>query len=1224
MYTRLPSLLASGRHFRRLMGVALGAGLLLGATSAAQAQTVYGLGTSTAGPTIGGQGLITINLTTGLTNTFAPTPITYVTSGGVPTTGLPLVGMDFRPATGVLYGLGYNGAGQAQLYTIDPATGFTTAVAPQFALALGGPTDRIGFDFNPQADRIRVVSTTGANFRLVPTTSAIAATDGPLAYAATDTNAGTTPRVGTGAYTNSVTGAAPLNTLLYDLDELNNDLQNNGFLTTQNPPNSGTLNTVGPLRLNNPAIGVGSARGFDLDIYFNPTTGQNVAYLEEVNNVGGSNLYTLNLETGLATLVGNTIPQQANFEIRDIAAVPSATLTTSGQLLYAVSGGQLVSFLSDSPSLLRSTVALGSLNAGETLAGLDFRPATGELYALGYDPATTNTRLYTVNVTTGALTPIGTGPVQLPLGGASDRIGFDFNPTVDRIRVVSTNRADYRLVPTTGAVAATDGTLTAGPVISAAAYTNNQSSSNSTTLYDYDATNANLYIQNPPNNGTLVLVGPSGLTVPTTPRGADFDIYNIPSTTTNTAYLSVNSGASLNDQLFTVDLASGAATPKGTIGNGGDVSGLAAFISAGTLLTWNGSVSTDWLTAANWTPAQVPTANNDVVIPSGTPNQPTISASNGTGKQARNITLNSGAVLTLADNGVLLIGGNFTNNSGSVAALGAQGNGRVVLTGASPHTLAGTLTTFPILNVSAATTLAGPVSISKGLQLASNLTSTGQTLTLLSSAAGTAYVANSGGTIVGNVTVQRYIDPSANAGVGYRHYSSPVSGNTVADFATAGYSPEVSQAAAYNSAADPTQVSITPFPTIFKYNEGRVITDVPANGSRDFDRGYEVPASTAEALETARGYTVNISAAALVDFTGTANNGATPISVSGLTRGSLPQSGWHLRGNPFPSPLDWQRMVTNGRLSGVDNALYVFKSSGQYTGSYASYINGVATNGGSNSLPVGQGFFVRTSAPGTSGSLTFTNAERDTATTAQFQRGTADTRPQLALSLSNATARTQMLAYFEQGATAAFDRAFDATALPNANGLQLATEAGAELLAINGQGALTGADVLLPLQLAVPAAGTYSLAVDHLAHLPAAYHAYLRDALTGTFTDLAATPALALNLAPGTAPAGRFALLFTPQARVLANAPAALAQLASLYPNPAHGAATLRLPLALRGSQATAVSLVDNLGRTVQRHTLPAGAGEALELPLAGLAPGVYSVLARTPAGIVAKRLVVQ
>jgi hypothetical protein len=105
---------------------------------------------------------------------------------------------------------------------------------------------------------------------------------------------------------------------------------------------------------------------------------------------------------------------------------------------------------------------------------------------------------------------------------------------------------------------------------------------------------------------------------------------------------------------------------------------------------------------------------------------------------------------------------------------------------------------------------------------------------------------------------------------------------------------------------------------------------------------------------------------------------------------------------------------------------------------------------------------------------------------------------------------------------------------------------------------------------------------------------------------------------------GHYAVLFTTQARVLASAPAALARLATLYPNPARGSATLLLPVALRGQQATAVSVVDNVGRTVLTHTLAADTTEALELPLAGLAPGVYSVLARTAAGLIVKKLVVE
>jgi hypothetical protein len=409
---------------------------------------------------------------------------------------------------------------------------------------------------------------------------------------------------------------------------------------------------------------------------------------------------------------------------------------------------------------------------------------------------------------------------------------------------------------------------------------------------------------------------------------------------------------------------------------------------------------------------------------------------------------------------------------------------------------------------------------------------------------------------------------------------------------------------------------------VYGYNESRV-TASGNPGSQDFDQGFYSPAATSEALEVTRGYTVNISGQAKVDFVGTLNNGTLP--VTGLARGSQTQSGWHLRGNPYPSPLDWASLVNNGRATNLENALYVFKSSGQYSGTYTTYVNGQSTNSGTNVLPLGQGFLVRTVA-GQTGSITFSNADRvTTPNPTPFQRGTADTRPQLTLALGNATTRTQAVVYFEQGATAGFDRAFDAHALPAPNGLTLTSEsAAAEPLAINGQAALSGADVLVPLRIASRTAGTYTLAVDELQNFPSNYRAYLRDALTGAYTDLTTKPALTLTLAPDGAAGGRYAVLFTTQARVLATAPAALAQLASVYPNPAHGTATLLLPRALRGTQVTAVSVVDNTGRVVLSRTLAAGTNETLELPIANLNAGVYSVLARTAVGLVAKRLVVQ
>jgi hypothetical protein len=153
--------------------------------------------------------------------------------------------------------------------------------------------------------------------------------------------------------------------------------------------------------------------------------------------------------------------------------------------------------------------AITGLQVGESILGIDIRPATGQLYALG-----SSSRLYTINMSSGAAAVVGTGPFATLLSGTS--FGFDFNPTVDRIRVVSNTGQNLRLDPNTGSIAAVDGTLNPGtPSVSAAAYTNNFAGATTTTLYVVDATTDKLYMQIPPNNGTLVEVGPLGINIET-------------------------------------------------------------------------------------------------------------------------------------------------------------------------------------------------------------------------------------------------------------------------------------------------------------------------------------------------------------------------------------------------------------------------------------------------------------------------------------------------------------------------------------------------------------------------------------------------------------------------------------------------------------------------------------------------------------------------------------
>src|SRR6266511_5155859 len=93
-------------------------------------------------------------------------------------------------------------------------------------------------DFNPVADRLRVMGSDGTILR-VNVDDGKATVDGSHKYKEGDANAGKTPKVVAGAYINSAKGAKA--TSLYNIDAAT------GALVAQAPPNDGVLNTVGSL-----------------------------------------------------------------------------------------------------------------------------------------------------------------------------------------------------------------------------------------------------------------------------------------------------------------------------------------------------------------------------------------------------------------------------------------------------------------------------------------------------------------------------------------------------------------------------------------------------------------------------------------------------------------------------------------------------------------------------------------------------------------------------------------------------------------------------------------------------------------------------------------------------------------------------------------------------------------------------------------------------------------
>ncbi|RZK52174.1 MAG: T9SS type A sorting domain-containing protein, partial [Hymenobacter sp.] len=212
--------------------------------------------------------------------------------------------------------------------------------------------------------------------------------------------------------------------------------------------------------------------------------------------------------------------------------------------------------------------------------------------------------------------------------------------------------------------------------------------------------------------------------------------------------------------------------------------------------------------------------------------------------------------------------------------------------------------------------------------------------------------------------------------------------------------------------------------------------------------------------------------------------------------------------------------------------------------------------------------------------------------------------------------------YFAAGATAAFETQYDATKLPNATGLDLASLAGPTSLAINGLPPLAAADVVVPLAVRVPQAGSFAFEIADLTNLNATT-VYLRDGLLGTQQVLAVGGRYAFTLATATAGTGRFSLVLRP-GTALATLPALDAASVSVYPNPAHGRFVVVLP-PLAGQRAVRATLLNALGQVVSSRSIAlTAAGATAEFAVPALAAGVYTLRLQANNQLCTKRLVLE
>lgn len=409
-----------------------------------------------------------------------------------------ILSIDFRPHTGELYGL----SNLNKIYVINVTSGVARAIGPAFTPAL--ETLIASIDFNPAADKIRLVTATGQNLRINPENGQVISTDTP-----------TPINISAIAYDKNIAGTNT--TTLFDLDLVAKKLYK------QIPPNNGTLQEVGNLGLD-----LGTNVSFDIS-----PDGTNALAVGRTPE--GARLFTIDLTTGKAKLVGKFA---STVNIQSIA-IPT------NPVAYAVEGNNFIVFnptITNTPTIKPIT----GLLTGETIVGLDIRPFNGQIFAVS-----SSSRLYAVDAATAAFTFVA--PISPVLIGT--KFGVNFNPALDYLSLISNNGQNLSITLIGGVIANSPVPNTAN--ISAIAYNNNFVNAAATSLFGIDATSDKLY-SIVPTTGVLTEIGE--LKVDATAVNG-FDIISTNSANTAYAILTVTG----KQKTYTINLTTGVATLTGEI-----------------------------------------------------------------------------------------------------------------------------------------------------------------------------------------------------------------------------------------------------------------------------------------------------------------------------------------------------------------------------------------------------------------------------------------------------------------------------------------------------------------------------------------------------------------------------------------------------------------------------------------------------------------------------------
>ncbi|SKB33322.1 Galactose binding lectin domain-containing protein [Salegentibacter holothuriorum] len=539
--------------------------------------------------------------------------------------------------------------------------------------------------------------------------------------------------------------------------------------------------------------------------------------------------------------------------------------------------------------------------------------------------------------------------------------------------------------------------------------------------------------------------------------------------------------------------------------------------------TWTGAENTNWNNINNWSCNSLPTLETNVLIPENlaSGNYPEINIGNNA--LAKNLVIENNASVLVDDNW-LQIAGDLTNNgilnteTGSISFQGATT--QIIPEAAFQNNRIRNLS----IDNSSGVTSEAIIEVTGTLKVENGNFDTGNELTLISNEIQTALIDGTGnGQVIGLVSMQRYLDKA----FGYKYFSSPFQNSIVGDFEP------------FMNFTDP----ISGFSHFYRYNENR---NVEIDGNIEDATGWESYINSGNILNVSEGYALNFgtsSAQQTIELIGEVNNG--PISSRQLENNHREYTkGFHLVGNPYPSPIDWNA-AQGWTRDNIDAGIYFFTASenSQYTGTYTAYVNDVSTedpnidSSSENIIPSMQGFFIKVSDSDTqdlvTGSFGMNNQVRVTNFNQEFYRSQISDQKsliRLEAGFNNADQKDAMVVYFSPYATADFEKEMDAHKLMNTDpavpSFYNITEDKKEL-AINAIPYPESANYKkISLGIKAEKSGEMKIELAAIENLSPNFNIYLIDHVKSIGQNLSRKPEYSFNIEKGTNNS-RFELMFS-------------------------------------------------------------------------------------------------